>query len=367
MKSFALIGLIACIASVASQCTETTSSGTHSPSGYCAGDLIFEDNFNDLDRNRWRHEITLAGGGNWEFQWYVNDNFNSYTAGGALHIRPSLTSAIFGEDFLTSGRVIIPPEQCTQGGWYGCDRQGTPDNIINPIRSGRITTWDSFRFRYGIAEIRAKLPAGDWLWPALWLMPRFSVYGDWPTSGEIDLMESRGNRAMYSGATNIGVQQSGSTLHFGPRWDINGYETSTATQNRNPGFNEDFHTYRLEWTSSGIRFLYDGQQVLDVPVGTGFWDRGGFQNSGVQNPWTNAGAMAPFDQEFFFIMNLATGGTNGYFPDGVTNPHPKPWSNQSPTAAADFWRARNDWLPTWNIDTNEDSHLQVDYVRVWAV
>lgn len=178
------------------------------------------------------------------------------------------------------------------------------------------------------------------------------------------MMESRGNREMFIGGTNIGVQQAGSTLHFGPRWDMNGFETSTATQNRNPGFNVGFHIFRLEWTSRGLRFLYDGQQVLDVPVGSGFWNRGGFQ--GVQNPWQNASPMAPFDQEFFLIMNLATGGTNGYFPDGVTNPHPKPWHNSSPRAAADFWAARNNWLPTWNTNT-DDSHLQVDYVRVWAV
>lgn len=179
-------------------------------------------------------------------------------------------------------------------------------------------------------------------------------------------MESRGNREMTSGGVNIGPYQSGSTLHFGPRWDVNGYETSTASQNRNPGFHDGFHTFRTEWTSSGIRFLYDGQLVLDIPVGAGFWARGGFASSGLQNPWQNATPMAPFDQEFFIIMNLATGGTNGYFPDGVQNPHPKPWLNTSPRAAADFWSARGNWEPTWNRD-GDDSHLQIDYVRVWAV
>lgn len=188
---------------------------------------------------------------------------------------PSLTSEVFGESFLTTGRVIIPPDQCTNSEWYGCDRQGTVDNIINPIRSARVTTVNSFGFRYGVVEIRAKMPAGDWLWPALWLMPKDSVYGGWPMSGEIDLMEGRGNRQLYSGDTNVGTGQAGSTIHFGPRWDVNGWATSHATQNRNPGFDQNFHTYRLEWRSSGLRFLYDGQQILDIPVGTGFWDRGG--------------------------------------------------------------------------------------------
>lgn len=324
MKTLLIIGLLSCAANFAFACTITTASGTRAPSGFCAGDLIFEDNFNTLDQGKWRHEMSLSGGGNWEFQWYVNDRFNSYTAGGIAHFRPSFTSDIFGEEFLRSGRVIIPPEQCTQAGWYGCDRQGTPDNIINPIRGARLDTWDSFRFRYGTVEFRAKMPAGDWLWPALWMMPRFSVYGEWPASGEIDVMEGRGNRNLFDGATNVGSEQAGSTIHFGPRWDFNGWPTSHNTRNRVPGWSAGFHTYRLEWTTSGLRFLYDNELVLYIPVGSGFWERGGFQNSGLPNPWVNATPMAPFDQEFFLIMNLAVGGVN-YFADHFVNTPAKPW------------------------------------------
>lgn len=61
---------------------------------------------------------------------------------------------------------------------------------------------------------------GDWLWPAIWMMPRNSVYGGWPRSGEIDLVESRGNRQLYSGNTHVGTQQIGSTMHFGPSPDV---------------------------------------------------------------------------------------------------------------------------------------------------
>lgn len=98
--------------------------------------------------------------------------------------------------------------------------------------------------------------------------------------------------------------------------------------------------------------------------------------------------MAPFDQPFFIILNLAVGGVN-YFADSFVNqPHPKPWLNTSPRgnfyffkkfqkliffkifffiAMADFWAARGQWMPTWNMAINDDSHLQVDYVRVWAL
>lgn len=137
----------------------TTASGTRAPGGQiCSGQLIFEDNFDTLDQGKWRHENSLSGGGNWviylesylifirklnlsfvkEFQWYVNDRSNSYTSASRVHFRPTMTSDIFGEGFLSSGRVQIPADQCTQAQWYGCDRQGTPDNIINPIRSARL-------------------------------------------------------------------------------------------------------------------------------------------------------------------------------------------------------------------------------------
>ncbi|GBP73604.1 Beta-1,3-glucan-binding protein [Eumeta japonica] len=74
-------------------------------------------------------------------------------------------------------------------------------------------------------------------------------------------------------------------------------------------------------------------------------------------------------KDFYIIMNLAVGGTNGFFPDGVSNPSPKPWWNGSPTAPLDFWNAQGAWLPTWNLNVNDgqDASLQVDYVRVWAL
>lgn len=77
--------------------------------------------------------------------------------------------------------------------------------------------------------------------------------------------------------------------------------------------------------------------------------------------------MAPFDQPFYIIINLAVGGT-AYFPDFFVNqPQPKPWSDSSPRAAAEFWEGRNQWLPNWNLQINDEADLQVDYVRVWAL
>ena len=253
---------------------------------------------------------------------------NTYATDGKLHMKPTFVSDIFGEHFLSTGRVLIPSEMCTQTGWNGCDQQGAPDSIIKPVKSSRIDTSNSFRYKYGTAEIRAKNPAGDWLWPALWLYPSNETYGGWPASGEIDLMESRGNRELFEadGVTKMGVEQVGSTIHFGPRWDHNAYYTAIEHKRRAPGdgWDRDFHLYKLVWGPTGLQYFYDNELALDVQVGEGFWERGGFQSTDLPNPWVDATLMAPFDQEFFFIFDLAIGGN--YFGDSAINrDYPKPW------------------------------------------
>lgn len=297
----------------------------------------------------------------------MNNRDNSFTKNGNLHIKPKLTSDYFGEAFLTSGRVVISPHECTNSDFYGCDRQGSPDNPLNPIRSARIRTIDSFSFKYGTLEVRAKMPAGDWLWPAIWLLPTKYVYGGWPRSGEIDLVESRGNRKLFSDRTNVGSEQIGSTLHFGPKTDINGWTTAHYVKNLVPGFDEDFHVYKLVWTPEKIQFFVDEGVVGVVKAGNGFWKRGNFSGSGLPNLWQTGTKMAPFDEEFHIVINLAVGGT-GYFSDSFKNEdYKKPWSNKAPYPVRDFWNSRDQWLPTWNYNKTDDADLQVDYVRVWAL
>ncbi|WP_348226136.1 hypothetical protein, partial [Salmonella enterica] len=76
-----------------------------------------------------------------------------------------------------------------------------------------------------------------------------------------------------------------------------------------------------------------------------FWEFGGVGDN-IDNIWNSGEKMAPFDQKFYVILNLAVGGTGGFFPDGIPGAN-KPWSNTSPTAFKDFWNGRGDWLPTW--------------------
>lgn len=81
----------------------------------------------------------------------------------------TLTADIFGEAYLSSGLLDIwgntPASQCTGAQDYGCFRQGTGTNYINPVQSARIRTAETFSFRYGKVEVEAKMPKGDWLWP----------------------------------------------------------------------------------------------------------------------------------------------------------------------------------------------------------
>lgn len=256
--------------------------------------------------------------------------------------------------------------RCTNPAWFGCSRTGSADNLLNPIKSARLRTVDSFNFLYGKVEVRAKVPSGDWLWPAIWMLPRWNDYSGWPASGEIDIMESRGNKNLVLNGQNIGTQLVGSTLHWGPNGNYNRYEYTHFEKNLAEGFDNAFHNYQVTWTPENIVFSIDDEVIGTVaPPAGGFWELGNLDQTGVDNPWKRNSKMAPFDSEFYLILNLAVGGT-AYFPDGAVNPGGKPWLNTSPRAAADFWEGRNAWLPTWN---NQDgsSHLQVDYVKVWAL
>lgn len=193
------------------------------------------------------------------------------------------------------------------------------------------------------------------------------MYGNWPASGEIDLVEGRGNAHLTDQATNVntGAEQFGTTLHFGTQWYNDDWWSSHVTVNTaaGNGFDADFHEYGMEWSPDHIQLSLDGQVRGTFPTGDGYFKQGNFNGD---NPWAHAGKDAPFDQEFYFILNNAVGGTNGYFADGVDN---KPWKNGQGNPLVDFWNGRSDWLPSWNLDAGaqRNAALQVDYVRLYAL
>lgn len=370
--------------------------------------LIFADDFDTLDMRKWKHELTMGGGGNWEFEMYVNSRRNSYTRDGVLFLKPTLSGDVYGEKTILGQNAnwqqnhidmwgSTPADMCTGNQFWGCDRIATPVNPINYIQSARVRTAESFSFKYGRVEIRAALPRGDWLWPAIWMLPRDNVYGPWPTSGEIDIMESRGNPVTYKkpSGEHIGCDTYGATAHWGPIWNRDGFSETIGNTSSKPGeptLAESFHVYGLYWDENGMTFYLDDESnVVNRVTFADFWKKGvenklwadadavgrdePFKGS-FTNPWISSSnrKAAPFDQEFFLIMNLAVGGTagaglNAYFPDGLGG---KPWTNKDLDAQLNFINAKSQWMPSWskngtNGQIGESAALRVDSVRVWAL
>jgi len=359
-------------------------------------DLIFSDEFDgpEIDLSVWEHEITAGGGGNAEFQVYTPDPVNSYIQDGKLFIKPTMladninpqTGEPYGEEFLRSGVLDLEElyGECNVPDFFGCYRTG---GDIPPIASGRVRSNQKFSFRYGKAEVFAKMPVGDWTWPALWLLPDKWYYGGWPMSGEIDMVEAIGNRNFKCDGVFKGIQHVGATLHWGVDWTENRYYlTSQGFNDDDHNFGDNFHKYGLIWTPNGMKFYLDDELFQTIPSPmiderdstncfTGFYEFGSPWGGNHGDPWTTDKScdqpMAPFDQDMHFIFNVAVGGTNGFIPDGCSNMdgeagRQKPWVNNVGQAEGmwNFYNARESWEDTW---TNEGDNLamQVDWVRVY--
>lgn len=141
--------------------------------------------------------------------------------------------------------------------------------------SARLLSKGKFSFKYGKVDIRAKLPAGGGTWPALWMLgDNISTVG-WPACGEIDIMEHVGNQ----------LNKIYGTVHHP---NHSGGNADGATVNI-PNVTTEFHVYSLDWSPTQIKFYVDNQLFYT------------FANS----------SSLPFNQNFFFIMNIAMGGNFG--------------------------------------------------------
>ncbi|KAI9140966.1 concanavalin A-like lectin/glucanase domain-containing protein [Paraphysoderma sedebokerense] len=322
------------------------------------------DEFDNIDQTKWKFANELDGGRNWEFQWYSDRPETTFVQDGKLHIMPQLTADFIGEANML-GEVeggnftVNVGDKCTGSAeFFGCTRTATKNgNIINPIMSGKLTSKFTIKPNSRV-EFKARLPRGDWLWPAMWLLPKNEVYGTWPRSGEIDVMESRGN--FIDG--KFGVKSMESTLHWGPSPQRNGFSKTNGHTSLPAGtFADDFHTYTLDWTKNGIKMSVDNKPVYSIDFNqvNGFYKFGEFGD--LPNPWAQGSIGAPFDQEFYIILNVAVGGTNGFFPDDMPN---KPWKNTDEMAARKFWEAKDKWFPTWpGAESAGYRALVIDYIR----
>ncbi|CDW85570.1 glycoside hydrolase family 16 [Stylonychia lemnae] len=207
-----------------------------------------EFNGNQLDMSKWSYE-TGPGNNNHELEYNTDRSQNSWVSDGFLHIQA------LREDY---------------GG-----RQYT---------SARMNTNGKYSVLYGKIEMRAKLPFGQGMWPAFWLLGDNLNQVGWPACGEIDIMELIGKDP-----NNVH-----SSLHA-PSYD--------TTQNywHQEGFANDFHTYAANWQPDRIEFYVDGQLFQTYYK-------------------TQSGGHWPFDQgqKFFIILNLAVGGDWPGNPDGST-------------------------------------------------
>ncbi|ETN38270.1 uncharacterized protein HMPREF1541_06301 [Cyphellophora europaea CBS 101466] len=320
---------------------------------YCT---ILDDSFTDgLDGQIWLKEAEVGGFGNGQFEQTTSTDENVFVKDSMLHIKPTLQDP----ELIETNNVIDLRKDgvCTSDVWSNCliSTNTTNGTIVPPVKSGRISTSKSRSIKYGRIEVTAKLPRGDWLWPAIWLLPKNSAYGVWPQSGEIDIVESRGNNHTYlQGGNNI----VSSALHWGPNpahdawWRTNNKRSALHTT-----YSSKFHTFGVEWSERYI-FTYVDSRLLqvmyvDFEPGTSLWDRGKFptydktNGTELRDPWYHGGKpmpSRPFDQDFYLILNVAVGGTNGWFEDGKSD---KPWVDSSKTPRKDFWNARDTWYPTW--------------------
>lgn len=212
--------------------------------------LVWSDEFENSglpDSSKWSYEIGGNGWGNNEKQYYTEaDTLNASVKNGILNI---------------------------------VARKQTIEN--REFSSARIVSKNKGDWKYGKIEVRAQLPQGRGLWPAIWMLPTERIYGNWPACGEIDIMEHVG----YNPDSVF------STVHTKSFNHMIGTQKSKAIKLANAY--TDFHIYSIEWNANQIDFLVDGNLQHT------------FENSG------NGFAEWPFDQPFFIILNLAVGGNWG--------------------------------------------------------
>lgn len=220
-------------------------------------ELVWHDEFDGdaLDRTNWGFNTGGTGFGNNELQYYTDSSDNAFVEDGLL--------------------VIQALEGRTRG---------------LPYSSAKVWTLGLHTWRYGRFDIRARLPEGQGLWPAFWMLPMFSNYGGWPHGGEIDIMELLGHEP----------DTVHGTLHYS---DADGHVFSGTSYTLEEGtFSEDFHVFSLIWEEDQIQWFVDGELYQ------------------TQTEWQtrNAEFPAPFDQELYLMINLAVGGDWPGSPDETT-------------------------------------------------
>lgn len=219
---------------------ELVSDGYITPDTYPGMELVWTDEFdgNAINYDWWTHELGAGGWGNNELQTYTNSPANSSVADGKLKI---VARSDYGN-----------------------------------YTSARLVTKGKKEFTYGRIDIRAKMPFGQGIWPALWMLGGNISQVGWPKCGEIDIMEYLGQD----------VKKVYGTVHYddGGHKYIGGSYTLSGSQ----GYNDQFHVFTIMWQENSITWYMDYKQYYEVTSSTIKFDS--------------------FDLQQFFIFNVAVGG-----------------------------------------------------------
>ena len=262
--------------------------------------LTWSDEFHGpaLDSTRWHLQqgngfwsadstTYVTGWGNAEQQCYTGDTANVRVVEGVLSIvaRRDAVRDVASRD--TTARCAF-----------------TSARLVTRAADGRAL----FAQAYGRFAFRARLPEGQGLWPALWLLPLTDRYGTWAARGEIDVMEARGQHPTRV----LG------TLHYGARWPGN-VHTGDSLELPRGGRITDFHVYALEWEPGRIRWFVDDSLYQEQSA---WWSSARSDSAGMgatpTGPVDHHPFPAPFDQPFYLVMNLAVGGNFLGTPDSTT-------------------------------------------------
>lgn len=217
--------------------------------------LVWADEFNYKglpDAAKWSYDVGGHGWGNKELQFYSDRRKENARVENGLLIIEARRDNWRGHEY-TSARLVSK----TKGDW-----------------------------KYGRFEVRAKLPTGKGAWPAIWMLPTTWSYGNWPSSGEIDIMEQVGfepqvvHASVHTKSYNHNIK-----THKTARTDVANATTA-------------FNVYSVEWTPEEIRAYVNGRQYFT------------FKNERLTNPAADYKEW-PFDQPFHLLLNIAVGGTWG--------------------------------------------------------
>lgn len=225
--------------------------------------LIWSDEFDgsSLNAEKWNIEsgdgsqYGIPGWGNNELEWYSADNIS-----------------------VNEGNLIITAQQEDSNG-YG-------------YTSGRLRTDNKLDITYGRVEARIKVPEGQGLWSAFWMLPTDSQYGGWASGGELDIME-----AVSPGTGDDDVVHG--TAHYGMAWPLN----SSAGGSADMMPIDEFHTYAIEWEEDEIRWFIDDYHYASMSSES--WWSYYYAN---QEEGYKTASKAPFNQDFHVLLNLAVGG-----------------------------------------------------------